>query len=374
MFNILTLNKISEKGLAVLPKENYTIVDECNAPDGIILRSFKMHEYEVPSSLQAIGRAGAGVNNIPIDEMAQKGVVVFNTPGANSNAVAELCVAGMFLAARNIVEGVNWASTLEDDVAKTVEKGKSNFAGTEVLGKKIGLVGLGAIGSKVANMCLSLGMEVYGYAPRLSRKNALATPKDVKMVDSLEELAKVSDYISLHFPAKADTKGIVNKEFLNNCKDGVVFLNFARAELVNSDDMKEALGNGKVRKYVVDFPTDDMVNVENVVLIPHLGASSAEAEENCAYMASAQLKEYLEVGNIVNSVNYPSVSLPYTGKTRYCVLYKADENVTKDVTATVGNVLAMASGESGGFGYLIVDTDKDVDLTNIENVIKVRKI
>ena len=311
MFNILTLNKIAKCGLDQL-NDNYKITDDANVDaDGIILRSFKMHDMELPESLKAVARAGAGTNNIPIDKCSEKGIVVFNTPGANANAVKELVIAGMLLASRDVIGGVAWANTLTgDDVDKQVEKGKSNFAGCEIKGKTLGIIGLGAIGILVANAAYALGMEVIGYDPYLSVDSALKLSRHVKKANSPEEVYAAADYITIHVPLMDSTRNTINAETIAQMKDGVIILNFARGGLVNNADIKKALADGKVAKYVVDFADSETVNQPGIINIPHLGASTAESEDNCAVMAAQELADYLENGNILNSVNFPNCSLP----------------------------------------------------------------
>ena len=311
MFNILTLNKIAKCGLDQL-NDNYKITDDANVDaDGIILRSFKMHDMGLPESLKAVARAGAGTNNIPIDKCSEKGIVVFNTPGANANAVKELVIAGMLLASRDVIGGVAWANTLTgDDVDKQVEKGKSNFAGCEIKGKTLGIIGLGAIGILVANAAYALGMEVIGYDPYLSVDSALKLSRHVKKANSPEEVYAAADYITIHVPLMDSTRNTINAETIAQMKDGVIILNFARGGLVNNADIKKALADGKVAKYVVDFADSETVNQPGIINIPHLGASTAESEDNCAVMAAQELADYLENGNILNSVNFPNCSLP----------------------------------------------------------------
>ena len=379
MFKITTLNKISNTGLSVLPKDCFEISDSMDAPDGIILRSFSMHETELPASLLAVARAGAGVNNVPIDRCSEAGVVVFNTPGANANAVKELVVAGLLLSSRKIVNGINWVSTLEGqaEVAKLVEKGKGEFVGPEITGKTLGVVGLGAIGALVANAANALGMNVIGYDPFLSVDGAWNIDPCVKRTASLGEIYEKCDYISLHLPVNAETKKMFNADILNSCKAGVRVLNFARGELVDNAAMKAALESGQVSCYVTDFPDETVVNVKNIVTIPHLGASTPESEENCAYMASVQLKNYLEQGNIKNSVNFAECQLPFAGDKRVCVISKAD--VASELTSALPAVKGMISKSKGNNFYTIVDVDKNASvdanaLKAIANVVNVRVI
>lgn len=376
MYNVLTLNKISKVGLAKLPTDLYNVADEQNSPDAILLRSFKMHDMELPESLLAVARCGAGVNNIPLDKCAEKGIVVFNTPGANANAVKELVLTALLISSRKIVESYNWAQALKgtEGVAAAVEKGKSQFAGPEITGKTLGIVGLGAIGVLVANAAVALGMNVIGYDPFLSVNGALRINSAVKYTTNLDDIFANSDYITVHVPLTPDTKELVCKESIAKMKDGVRIINLARGELVNIADVKEALESGKVAKYVTDFPNEDAVGVDGIITLPHLGASTPEAEDNCAIMAANEMREYLENGNIINSVNYPACSLARTGKNRVCVLYKNSDDMVSKITAVV-SASDMVSKTRGDFGYAIIDTDADVDssaITAIAGVIKVR--
>ena len=376
MYNVLTLNKISKVGLAKLPTDLYNVADEQNSPDAILLRSFKMHDMELPESLLAVARCGAGVNNIPLDKCAEKGIVVFNTPGANANAVKELVLTALLISSRKIVESYNWAQALKgtEGVAAAVEKGKSQFAGPEITGKTLGIVGLGAIGVLVANAAVALGMNVIGYDPFLSVNGALRINSAVKYTTNLDDIFANSDYITVHVPLTPDTKELVCKESIAKMKDGVRIINLARGELVNIADVKEALESGKVAKYVTDFPNEEAVGVDGIITLPHLGASTPEAEDNCAIMAANEMREYLENCNIINSVNYPACSLARTGKNRVCVLYKNSDDMVSKITAVV-SASDMVSKTRGDFGYAIIDTDADVDasaITAIAGVIKVR--
>ena len=373
MYKIGTLNKISPVGLARLTDE-YTIVEDVQEANGIILRSYNMHEMELSDELLAIGRAGAGVNNIPLDKCAEQGIVVFNAPGANANAVKELCLSGLFLAARNIPAGLEWAKTLvgTEEVGKAVEKGKGQFAGTEIMGKTLGVIGLGAIGVLVANAAENLGMNVIGYDPFLSVKAAHSLSNTITIVDTLKDLYPECDYITIHVPAMDSTKGMINAEAFAQMKDGVVFLNFARDKLVNDADLLAALSSGKVKKYVTDFPNDTVIGKDGVLALPHLGASSAEAEDNCAVMAADQIMDYLENGNIVNSVNMPACTLGPKKGTRISVISKADAGVLEKVAAIAdGDVVNKVRGD---YAYTLAETSGDVDESAItgEGIIKVR--
>lgn len=367
MFKILTLNKISKVGLGQL-SDNYTVSDNEANPDGILLRSFKMHDMELPESLKAVARCGAGVNNIPLDKCAEKGIVVFNTPGANANAVKELVLTGLLLSSRKIMASYAWAQSLQgtEDIAKQVEKGKSNFAGPEIKGKTLGIVGLGAIGVLVANAAVALGMNVIGYDPYFSIKNALALDNAVKFTSNLDDIYAVADYITVHVPATPETKNMINAESLAKCKDGVRLLNFARNELVNVADVKTALESGKVSCYICDFPNEETVGVDGIITLPHLGASTPEAEDNCATMAAKEIMAYLEDGNIVNSVNYPNCSAPrIAGKARVCVLHKNTPNILAQITAFFGekgiNIEHMTNNAKGDYAYTILDVDNADD-------------
>lgn len=373
MYKIGTLNKISPVGLARLT-DDYTITENVQEANSIILRSYNMHDMEFSPDLLAIGRAGAGVNNIPLDKCAQQGIVVFNAPGANANAVKELCLSGMFLAARNTPAGLEWAKTLAgtEDVGKAVEKGKGQFAGTEIKGKTLGVIGLGAIGAMVANAAESLGMDVIGYDPFLSIKAALSLSNTIKIVDSPKDLYPQCDYITIHVPANDNTKGMIDAAAFAQMKDGVVFLNFARDKLVNDADLLAAIGSGKVKKYVTDFPNDTVIGKEGVIALPHLGASSAEAEDNCAAMAVDQVMDYLENGNIVNSVNMPTCSLGPKKGTRVSVISKADAGVLEKVAEVCdGDVINKVRGE---YAYTLGEASGDIDGSAIagEGVIRVR--
>lgn len=383
MFKILTLNKISKVGLGQL-SDNYTVSDNEANPDGILLRSFKMHDMELPESLKAVARCGAGVNNIPLDKCAEKGIVVFNTPGANANAVKELVLTGLLLSSRKIMASYAWAQSLQgtEDIDKQVEKGKSNFAGPEIKGKTLGIVGLGAIGVLVANAAVALGMNVIGYDPYFSIKNALALDNAVKFTSNLDDIYAVADYITVHVPATPETKNMINAESLAKCKDGVRLLNFARNELVNVADVKTALESGKVSCYICDFPNEETVGVDGIITLPHLGASTPEAEDNCATMAAKEIMAYLEDGNIVNSVNYPNCSAPrIAGKARVCVLHKNTPNMLAQITAFFGekgiNIEHMTNNAKGDYAYTILDVDNADDsvVTSakaVEGIIAVR--
>lgn len=384
MFNILTLNKISNVGTSRLG-ENYTYGDEVKNPDAVLVRSAAMHDMEFESNLLAIARAGAGTNNIPKDKCSEQGIVVFNTPGANANAVKELIVAAMLLSSRKITEGIEWAKTLKgngDAVGKMVEKGKSQFVGPEIKGKTLGVVGLGAIGILVANCAVSLGMNVIGYDPFMSVTNALKLDPAVKLMKNNEEVMTNCDYLTIHVPLTDDTKNLVNEDVIAKMKDGVRIMNFSRDGLVNAEALLAGIKSGKVAKYVTDFATDDILGEENIICMPHLGASTPESEENCAVMACDQVKEYLENGNIINSVNYPAISIARSseGDTRFCVMHKnVPELLKKVLTEISGNVENMLSKSRGDYAYTIIDVagaDKaDADkIASVDGVIRVRAI
>ena len=390
MFQIQTLNKISPVGLAQLG-DNYQVADSVENPDAILVRSAVMHEMEFGSNLLAIARAGAGVNNIPLDRAAQEGVVVFNTPGANANGVKELALAGMLLASRDIVGGINWVQTVKDDenVAKLVEKGKSKFAGTEIKGKKLGIIGLGAIGGPLGNAAINLGMEVYGCDPYISVEAAWNLSRAIHHVKTREEIFKNCDIISVHTPlVKNDdpsisTEKMINADTIAMMKDGVIILNFARDLLVDDEAMEAALKSGKVRKYVTDFPNAKTAGMEGVIAIPHLGASTEEAEDNCAAMAAKELVDYLENGNIKNSVNFPNAEMNAVGK-KICILHKNVPAVIASCTTAIsnvgGNIENMVNASRKDFAYTMIDvTGADAapiaeSMKAIDGVIRVRVI
>ncbi len=389
MFEIKTYNKISSVGLDVFDSSKYTCSDDTNAPVGAIVRSAALHEEQFPETLLAIARAGAGTNNIPVDRCANEGIVVFNTPGANANAVKELVLLGLLISSRKVVPALGWAQGLKGngaEVGKMVEKGKSAFVGPEIAGKTLGVIGLGAIGELVANAAIKLGMKVVGFDPFLSVKAALALSPQVEVVNDIKEIYAKADYISLHIPYNAETKGTVNADSLALMKDGVRILNFARGELVATADMLEALNSGKVACYVTDFPNDEVLGVENVVALPHLGASTPESEDNCATMAAAELIDYIENGNIVNSVNMPAATMPKSGDVRICVIHKNVPAVINKITGTISadgiNIANMLNKSRGDFAYTMIDVDADAkqaeglaaDLKGIEEVIRVRVI
>lgn len=386
MYNILTLNKIAACGTDLFDKSKYTFSEDMADPDAVLVRSASMHEMELPDNLLAIARAGAGTNNIPIDKCSEKGIVVFNTPGANANAVKELVLCGLFMASRKVAASMDWLKTLKgegDNVGKLVEKGKSQFAGPEIKGKKLGVIGLGAIGALVANAAVDLGMEVYGADPFLSIDGAIHLSKRVHYVKSNKEIFEQCDYITLHAPATAETKGMINAETIATMKKNVRILNFARADLVDSKAIIDALANGGMAAYVTDFVTDDLIGIDGVTAMPHLGASSPESEDNCAIMAVNEIKAYLENGDIINSVNFPNVSIPMTGDAKICILHKNVEGIINNYTAAVSsaglNIENMVCKSRKDLAYTVLDVTGGTDgietaLKGIADVIAVRVI
>ena len=386
MFQYTCLNPIAAVGLDNLT-EDYKQTEDFAQADAVLVRSAAMHDMELSDNLCAVARAGAGVNNIPLDKCAEKGIVVFNTPGANANGVKELLISGMLLAARDIVGGIDWVKANADDenISKSMEKAKKNFAGSEIKGKKLGVIGLGAIGVLVANAANRLGMDVYGVDPFLSVKNALTLSRDITVCKSYDELYKTCDYITVHVPYMPETKGLLNKEAFDQMKDGVVVLNFARDLLVNDDDMKVALESGKVAKYVTDFPNPAVVKMPNVIATPHLGASTEESEDNCAIMAVEEIRDFMENGNIRNSVNYPACDAGVCEtKGRITVAHKNIPNMLTQFTNVFSsegiNIAHMTNKSRGDYSYCIFDIDSDSTeafaekLSAIDGVLKVRII
>lgn len=386
MYKYHCLNPISTVGLDQLD-ENYVNVETAKGADAILVRSAKMHEMEFDKNLKVIARAGAGVNNIPLERCAEEGVVVFNTPGANANGVKELVIAGMLLAARDIIGGINWVQEYEEDgdIAKITEKKKKVFAGTELEGKKLGVIGLGAIGVLVANAAVHLGMEVYGYDPYVSVDSAWRLSRNIHHAKTADEIYKECDYITVHVPALEDTKGMINKDAISLMKKGVVILNFARDVLVNQEDIVDALVSEKVRCYVTDFPTKEIVGVRGAIVIPHLGASTEESEDNCAKMAAAEVKDFLENGNITHSVNFPDCDMGAKGEgERITILHKNIPNMIGQFTALLAeknmNIEVMTNKSRKEYAYTMLDVDgtvsEDVEaqLAAVEGVLKVRVI
>lgn len=368
MYNILTLNKIASVGTDNFDRTKYTVSTEAENPDGIMVRSANMLDYELGSNLVAIARAGAGVNNIPVDRCSEMGICVFNTPGANANAVKEMVVAGLLLTSRKIAAAIDWAKTLKgqgDEVSKLVEKGKSQFAGPEIMGKTLGIIGLGAIGVKVANTALALGMKVIGYDPFLSVTAALGLNPGVKVVKSQAEVFAESDYLTLHLPYNKDTKDTVCADTIAKMKRGVRILNFARGELVNTPDIIAALSAGDVAAYITDFPNDELIGVEGVTAIPHLGASTPESEDNCAVMAAKELVDYIEYGKITNSVNLPNCELNKTADQLVCIIHKNVPAIITQVTGVIsnagGNIESIVNKSKKDWAYTMVDVTGDVD-------------
>ncbi len=362
MMQIKTFNKISASGLDVFDKTKYEVSEEADAPVGAIVRSAALHDVTFPESLLAIARAGAGTNNIPVERCAEEGIVVFNTPGANANAVKELVLAGLLISSRRVIPAIEWAKTLKGngaEVTKLVEKGKSAFVGPEIKGKNLGVIGLGAIGVQVANAANHLGMHVYGYDPFLSINSAWNLTHNAIRAMDMKEIFENCDYITVHVPLTNDTKGFLNAEAFAAMKEGVRILNFSRADLVNAADMIAALEAGKVAAYVTDFPTDEMLGVDGVIAIPHLGASTPESEDNCAQMAAHELIDYIENGNIENSVNMPSITMPRSGVKRICVIHKNIPNILSTITSTVAkdniNIENMVNKSRGDNAYTMLD-------------------
>ena len=386
MKNIQLLNKIAKVGTDRLDPAVYTIGEDVAAPEGIMVRSANMLEMDFNPELLGIARAGAGVNNIPLDRCTDAGIVVFNTPGANANGVKELAICALLLASRDIVAGIEWVNTLKDDAdaAKTVEKGKSKFAGCELKGKTLGVIGLGAIGGMVANAAVRLGMKVIGCDPFLSVEGAWNLDHHITHAASYEEVYKAADYITIHVPATADTKGMINKDTIATMKDGVKIINLSRDSLVKSADMIEALASGKVSRYVTDFATQDLIGVKGAILIPHLGASTEESEDNCAVMAAIELDDYLTNGNIKNSVNFPAVSMPRSGDARVCVLHTNVPGILTQLTGVMAdagiNIENMTNKSRGNAAYTMFDITGSADaslaarLEALETVIRVRVI
>ena len=381
--NIQLLNKIATVGLDQLDN-SYNVGENIENPDGIMVRSAVMHEMEFAPSLKAIARAGAGVNNIPIERCSENGIVVFNTPGANANGVKELAICALLLAARDVVGGIAWANTLTEDVAKQVEKGKSKFGGTELMGKTLGVIGLGAIGGMVANTAIHLGMNVIGCDPFLSVDGAWNLNHRINHAATYDEVFEKADYITLHVPATKDTKNMICAESIAKMKNGVKIINLSRADLVNAEELKAALADGKVSAYVTDFPTEEVINTPGVVAIPHLGASTEESEDNCAVMAARQLDDYLKNGNIKNSVNYPNVEMPRSAVARICVLHQNIPSILTKITAAVAdeglNIENMTNKSKGENAYTILDIssnpseDAIARIAAVEGINRVRVI
>ena len=387
MLKIKTMNAISDVIFESLPVERYEVGNEVAAPDAVLVRSASMHETELPDSLYAIARAGAGYNNIPVERCTEAGIAVFNTPGANANAVKESVLTGLLLSTRDVVAGIEWAKSLEgkgDAIPALVEKGKNQFVGPELKGKTLSVWGLGAVGGLVANMATHLGMETIGYDPYISIEAAWSLSRSVKKANSQEILLENADYISLHIPLTSETQGMINFDVINKMKRGAVLLNFSRGEIVDDDAIKAALKSGQIRKYVTDFPNKDLLGIKNVLCIPHLGASTPESEENCAVMAAKQIDDFLSVGSVVNSVNLPRLVLDKPEKHRISVLHRNIPNMISQITSMVAkqgiNIEHMMNKSRENIGYTVLDVMEEItpevaaQIAAIENVIRVRII
>ena len=386
MYKIKTLNKIAAAGIDRFQVEKYTVGDAVEEPDAILVRSASMLNMDFPPSLRAIARAGAGVNNIPLEKCTEQGIVVFNTPGANANAVKELAIAALLMVSRDISGGVNWVRNLPDDIdiAKTVEKGKSSFAGPELLGKSLGVFGLGAIGAMVANTATSLGMEVFGNDPYISVDNAWMLSRSVKRAADPKEIFENCDYIAIHIPSTPETKGFINAATISQMKDGVRIINLSRADLVDDKDMAEALESGKVARYLTDFPNDEVRKMKNTIAVPHLGASTPESEDNCALMAANELIDYLENGNIKNSVNFPDVSNPKGGQESVCVIHHNIPNILAQISKALSdeglNIENLSSRSKKDYAYSVFEIvgkcpESVIDkLNNVAGIIRVNII
>ena len=379
MLNVKVLNNISPLGLEKFPKETYEVSTNEENPDAILVRSAKMHEMEIGDKLKAIGRAGAGVNNIPLDKMSDKGVVVFNTPGANANAVKELVISSMLLASRNICQAWDYVNKLPlENLKTTVEDGKKQYSGSELPGKTLGIVGLGAIGVEIANAASMLGMDVIGYDPSISKKNAWKISSEVEEALSLEELFSKSDFVSIHVPLVEATKNLLNSKRIALLPEGCVVINMSRDGIVDEDQLIKSLDSGRVKYYVTDFPIDDKKNHDRVIALPHLGASTSEAEDNCAIMIVKQIKDYLEHGNIVNSVNFPDSKMPRAGEKRLAITHRNIPNmvrqITKEIAEEGANIVDMLNKSRGDFAYTLIDIEKEISKTVIENIKQVEGI
>jgi len=379
MLNVKVLNNISPLGLEKFPKETYEVSTNEENPDAILVRSAKMHEMEIGDKLKAIGRAGAGVNNIPLDKMSDKGVVVFNTPGANANAVKELVISSMLLASRNICQAWDYVNKLPlENLKTTVEDGKKQYSGSELPGKTLGIVGLGAIGVEIANAASMLGMDVIGYDPSISKKNAWKISSEVEEALSLEELFSKSDFVSIHVPLVEATKNLLNAKRIALLPEGCVVINMSRDGIVDEDQLIKSLDSGRVKYYVTDFPIDDKKNHDRVIALPHLGASTSEAEDNCAIMIAKQIKDYLEHGNIVNSVNFPDSKMPRAGEKRLAITHRNIPNmvrqITKEIAEEGANIVDMLNKSRGDYAYTLIDIEKEISKTVIENIKQVEGI
>ena len=379
MQNIQVLNNISPLGLEKFPKEFYDVSNSKDNPDAILVRSAKMHDIDIGNSLKAVGRAGAGVNNIPLQKMSDNGVVVFNTPGANANAVKELVISSMLLASRNICQGWSYVNDLPlDNLKATVEDGKKQYSGSELPGKTLGIVGLGAIGVEIANAASILGMDVIGYDPSISKKNAWKISSDVEEALSLEELFSRSDFVSFHVPLVEATKNLLNAKRIALLPQGCVVINMSRDGIVDEEELIKSLDSGNVKYYVTDFPIDEKKNHERVIALPHLGASTSEAEDNCALMIAKQIKEYLENGNIINSVNFPDAKMPRAGKERLAITHRNVPNMVRQITKAIAeeeaNIVDMLNKSKGEFAYTLIDIEEKISNSVIDNIKKVEGI
>ena len=379
MLNIQVLNNISPLGLGKFSNATYDVSSSDENPDAILVRSAKMHDMEIGDSLKAVGRAGAGVNNIPLEKMSDKGVVVFNTPGANANAVKELVISSMLLASRNICQGWDYVNKLPlENLKTTVEDGKKQYSGSELPGKTLGIVGLGAIGVEIANAASMLGMDVIGYDPSISKKNAWKISSEVEEALSLEELFSRSDFVSFHVPLVDATKNLLDAKRISLLPEGCVIINMSRDGIVDEDELIKSLDSGKVKYYVTDFPIDEKKNHDRVIALPHLGASTSEAEENCAIMIAKQIKDYLEHGNIVNSVNFPDSKMPRAGEERLAITHRNIPNmvrqITKEIAEEGANIIDMLNKSKGDFAYTLIDIEKEIPKTVIENIKQVEGI
>ena len=379
MQKIQVLNNISPLGLEKFPKETYDVSTSNNNPDAILVRSAKMHDMEIEKSLKAVGRAGAGVNNIPLQKMSDNGVVVFNTPGANANAVKELVISSMLLASRNICQGWSYVKSLPlDNLKSTVEDGKKQYSGSELPGKTLGIVGLGAIGVEIANAASMLGMDVIGYDPSISKKNAWKISSDVEEALSLEELFSKSDFVSFHVPLVDATKNLLNAKRISLLPEGCVVINMSRDGIVDEEELVKSLDSGMIKYYVTDFPIDEKKNHDKVIALPHLGASTSEAEENCAMMIAKQIKDYLENGNIVNSVNFPDAKMPRAGSERLAITHRNIPNMVRQITKAIAeeeaNIVDMLNKSKGEFAYTLIDIEEEISNSVIENIKKVEGI
>ncbi len=375
MYKILTLNNISPKGLDILARDKYEIASEIQNPDAVLVRSFKMHDMEIPQTLKAIGRAGAGVNNIPVDRMSKSGIVVFNAPGANANAVKELVLAGLLLASRNICQAWHYTQALEgndETLNKQVEAGKKKYAGFELPGRTLGVVGLGAIGVMVANAARDLGMRVVGYDPQITVQSAWRLSSEIEHAASIDDLLTKADFVTFHVPLLDATRNLLNAERLARMKDNVVVLNFARGGIVDDDAVMAAIESGKVYAYITDFPTGKLKNHDKVITLPHLGASTSEAEENCAVMVAEQVRDYLEHGNVRNSVNFPSVNLPRAGVQRLAVVNENRPDMVGQISHVLGqsgiNIVHMVNESKSGLAYTLLDMDSELSAEDVDKI------